>query len=181
LGFLARLCPVKGLDILVDAFIELKKSGNHEDLYLRVAGGMTKEDVPFVKEQETKLHKAGLNDFYTISPNISRAEKINFLRNLTIFSVPARYPEAFGLYVVEALLVGTPVVLPDTGAFPEILSRTKGGLIYEKGKFSSTLKYLLENLDDVKEMGLNGRKAVVEKYCNEKLAKSLIDIILAQK
>lgn len=78
------------------------------------------------------------------------------------------------------MLVGTPVILPDTGAFPEIVSTTKGGLIYEQGKLSNTLQYLLENLDDVKEMGLNGRKAVVEKYCNEKLAKSLIDIILAQ-
>jgi len=44
LGYLARLCPLKGLDILVDAFIELKDTGNHDNLSLKIAGGMTDED-----------------------------------------------------------------------------------------------------------------------------------------
>ena len=49
-----------------------------------------------------------------------------------MFSVPSRYPEAFGLYVIEALAAGTPVVLPKSGAFPEIVEDTGGGIIYEE-------------------------------------------------
>ena len=59
-GFLARLCPLKGLDILVDAFLILKKSSKHSDLRLEIAGGMTGEDEPFVQEQKDKLENAGL-------------------------------------------------------------------------------------------------------------------------
>ena len=98
MGYLARLCPLKGLDILVDVFIELKNSGNHEQLILKIAGGMTDEDKPFVEEQSSKLSKAGLDEYFTISPNITRKEKWEFLKSLSVFSVPARYPEAFGLY-----------------------------------------------------------------------------------
>ena len=78
-----------------------------------------------MEEQRSKLSRAGLDQHFSISPNISREEKLEFLKNLTVFSVPARYPEAFGLYVVEAMLAGTPVVLPASGAFPEIIDSTK--------------------------------------------------------
>ena len=56
---------------------------------------------------------------------------MEFLKNLTLFSVPARYPEAFGLYVVEAMAAGVPVVLPNDGSFPEIIEATQGGYLYD--------------------------------------------------
>ena len=55
-------------------------------------------------------------------------EKEEFLRGLTLFSVPVQYPEAFGLYLVEALASGVPVVQPDASSFPESVAAT-GGLI----------------------------------------------------
>ena len=61
-------------------------------------------------------------------PNVTREEKIFFLRSLTLFSVPTLYEEAFGLYVVEAMACGIPVVQPDSAAFPEIIRATGGGL-----------------------------------------------------
>ena len=180
LGYLARLCPLKGLDILVDAFIELKDSGKHEDLSLRIAGGMTDEDEPFVEEQRSKLSRAGLDKYFSISPNISREEKLEFLKNLTVFSVPARYPEAFGLYVVEAMLAGAPVVLPDSGAFPEIIESTKGGRLYDSsisGKLTETLDDILSDPQSAREIGIHAHEAVLEQYANEKLAKRLVDTV----
>ena len=180
LGYLARLCPLKGLDILVDAFIELKDSGKHDDLSLRIAGGMTDEDEPFVEEQRSKLSRAGLDRYFSISPNISREEKLEFLKNLTVFSVPARYPEAFGLYVVEAMLAGAPVVLPDSGAFPEIIESTKGGRLYDSsisGKLTETLDDILSDPQSAREIGIHAHEAVLEQYANEKLAKRLVDTV----
>jgi hypothetical protein len=55
-------------------------------------------------------------------PNLSRAEKIDFLQGLTVFSVPALYGEAFGLYLIEALAAGVPVVQPRHAAFPELVA-----------------------------------------------------------
>ncbi|MEC8244661.1 MAG: glycosyltransferase family 4 protein [Verrucomicrobiota bacterium] len=178
LGYLARLCPLKGLDLLVDSFIELKDSGNHDNLSLKIAGGMTDEDEPFVEEQRSKLSRAGLDKHFSISPNISREEKLAFLKNLTVFSVPARYPEAFGLYVVEAMLAGAPVILPASGAFPEIIDSTKGGKLYDPsiaGKLTETLDDMLSDPQGARDIGIQGHEAVLEQYANEKLAKRLVD------
>ena len=181
-GFLARLCPLKGLDILIDAFLILKESGKYEDLRLEIAGGMTEEDEPFVQEQKKKLKVAGLSECSTFRPNIERDEKLEFLRELSVFSVPSRYPEAFGLYVIEALAAATPVVFPNSGAFSEIVENTRGGIIYEKNNpsdLANALDQILKDSKVSKKMGMTGRDAVLAKYSNEKLAKSLVDNILA--
>ncbi len=182
LGYLARLCPLKGLDLLVDSFIELKESGKHLTLRLEVAGGMTDEDESFVDEQRRKLTQSGWLDYARIVPNLNRQEKIDFLRGLSVFCVPARYQEAFGLYVVEALAAGVPVVLPGEGAFPEIVETTHGGLLYDpliNGGLSESLDKMLSDPLKAKEMGMRGSQSVFRNYANEKLAQSLVDRILS--
>ena len=62
--------------------------------------------------------------------------------------MPARYQEACGLYVVEALAAGVPVVLPGEGAFPEIVETTHGGLLYDpliNGGLSESLDKMLSD------------------------------------
>ena len=85
-----------------------------------------------MEQQKTKISNAGFTDEVKIKTNLSRPEKIRFLKELSVFCVPARLPEAFGLYVIEAMAAGVPVVLPDHGSFPEIIKETKGGLLYWK-------------------------------------------------
>jgi len=179
---LARLCPAKGLDLFVDAYLEIMNRGNFPELEIRVAGGMTAEDEPYLAEQKNKLDAAGLLDRATFSPNVDRAGKQAFLRNLSVFSVPARFPEAFGLYVLEALAAGVPVALPREGAFPEILEATEGGLLYEENKpfvIADALEDLLGRPDQARSMGCRGHKLVAERFSNERLAQELIDNILA--
>jgi glycosyltransferase involved in cell wall biosynthesis len=182
IGYLARLCPLKGLDILVDAFLLLKETGKFPDLRLEIAGGMTAEDEPFVDEQRRKLTQAGLAECFSIRPNVDRADKLDFLRKLSVFSVPARYPEAFGLYVIEALAAGVPVVLPQSGAFPELVEQTQGGRIFQPNEpsvLAETIQPLLENPDQTKSTGLTGHESVSRDFSNEQLAKRLVDNILA--
>ncbi|MDL5055695.1 glycosyltransferase, partial [Oscillatoria laete-virens NRMC-F 0139] len=70
------------------------------------------------------VKKAGYENDVDFLPNISREDKIKFLQSLTVLSTPATYGEAFGLYVLEALACGVPVVEPRHGAFPELLQAT---------------------------------------------------------
>jgi glycosyltransferase involved in cell wall biosynthesis len=180
IGFLARLCPLKGLDLLVDAYLEIMKRGNHPELELRIAGGMTDDDAPYVEEQKEKIRAAGLDGQTTFLPNVDRDGKLAFLRDLTLFCVPSRYPEAFGLYVVEALAAGVPVVLPHAGAFPEIIEATDGGLLYQSGKTSAlpdALENLLSRPEEAHAMGLRGHEAVVERFSNKTLAVELVDLV----
>ena len=182
IGYLARLCPLKGLDLLVDSFIELKKQEKFSSLRLQIAGGMTSEDEPFVCEQRRKLEAAGLSEYISISPNLTRVQKLEFLKNLTLFSVPARYPEAFGLYVVEAMAAGVPVVLPNDGSFPEIIEATQGGYLYdpkEDGGLIRALEQALCEPEKAKEMGLQGHHSVKNNFANEQLAVALVDQLLS--
>src|SRR6185503_12593774 len=57
------------------------------------------------------------------------ASKIRFLQSLDVLSVPTTYREPKGLYVLEALANGVPVVQPRHGAFPEMLAATGGGVL----------------------------------------------------
>lgn len=182
LGYLARLCPLKGLDQLVDAFLELKELDHFSNLRLEIAGGMTAEDEPYVEEQQRKLVQAGLADHFSIRPNLNRIQKLEFLKNLTVFSVPARHPEAFGLYVIEAMAAGVPVVLPDCGAFPEIVNTTKGGCLYEAGQpgaLTDTLDHMLSDRVQAHKIGQLAHDAVSRYYANEVLAASFVEKILS--
>jgi glycosyltransferase involved in cell wall biosynthesis len=182
LGYFARICPEKGLDLLIDAFIQLKLSGEYPRLKLAVAGTLPKENESFLEEQKRKITAACLESFVVFRPNLSREEKIDFLTNLTLFCVPVRVPEAFGLYVIEAMAAGVSVVLPDHGAFSEILEITGGGITYSSTEPESLLPALEKQLRDrsgCSAMGKQGRAAVHEKFCNEGLARQLVENILA--
>jgi len=182
IGYFARICPEKGLDLLVDVFIQLKQSGEHPRLKLAVAGTLPKENESFLEEQKGKITAAGLDQFVIFRPNLSREEKIKFLAQLTLFCVPARVPEAFGLYVIEAMAAGVSVVLPDHGAFPELLEKTGGGVAYSTTEPESLLHSLGEQLRDpsgCSAMGKQGRVSVHEKFSNEGLARQLVENILA--
>jgi glycosyltransferase involved in cell wall biosynthesis len=95
---------------------------------LHLAGAATAGDEPLIRRLRARIESAGLAARVTWSPNISREEKISFLRGLSLFSVPATYAEAFGLYVVEAMACGVPVVQPEAAAFPELIAAGGGGL-----------------------------------------------------
>jgi glycosyltransferase involved in cell wall biosynthesis len=182
IGYFARICPEKGLDLLVDAFIQLKQSDKHSELKLAVAGTLPQENESFLDEQKRKIIAAGFDKFVVFRPNLSREEKIDFLAQLTLFCVPARLPEAFGLYVIEAMAAGVPVVLPDHGSFPEIIQEAEGGLLFAKDEprgLVNTLNDLLNNSERAKQFGEQGKAAVHEKYSNERLAKELVENILA--
>jgi len=182
IGYFARICPEKGLDLLIDAFIHLKQSGEHPRLKLAVAGTLPKENESFLEEQKGKITAAGLDQFAVFRPNLSREEKIDFLSQLALFCVPARVPEAFGLYAIEAMAAGVSVVLPNHGAFPEILEKTGGGVAYSTTETESLLHALGEQLRDpcaCSAMGKQGRAGVHEKFCNKGLARQLVENILA--
>ena len=173
LGFFARMCRDKGLDTLVEAFIELKRRGKVPRLKLHIGGGCGPNDEPFVKELRRRLAEAGYIGETVFVPNPSRAEKISFLSALMVFSVPATYGEAFGLYLIEALAAGVPVVQPRHGAFPEIIEATGGGMLCEPGNANSladAIEPLLLNPARARELGEAGGRAVSEKFTAEAMA-----------
>lgn len=175
IGYLARMIHGKGLTTLMDAFIALAGRNTVPQVRLRIAGAKTAGDDVYLAGLYKKLEKTGLLDRVTFEPNLSFEAKTKFLQEVTLFSVPATYGEAFGLYIIEAQACGLPVVQPRHGAFPELLQITKGGVLCEPDdpeSLSQALEELL--LDGAKRRALSeqGRANTRLYFSAERMAES---------
>ena len=158
-AYLARIHPAKGLDTLVEAFLKLKEWNRVPGLRLRVAGAAAGKDNRFAELMKRRL--APFAHEVEFQTNLDRDGKLEFLRGATVFSVPATYGEAFGLYLLEAWASGLPVVQPRHAAFPELLARTGGGLLCEPDNstaLAEALQQLLLDPGKARELGDAGRK-----------------------
>jgi glycosyltransferase involved in cell wall biosynthesis len=179
LGFFARMSREKGLDLLVEAFIVLKQRGRAPTLRLRVGGTVGPGDERFVNSLRRRLQTAGLSGQAQFHPNLDRAGKVAFLGSLSVFSVPARYSEAFGLYLVEALAAGVPVVQPRWAAFPELLEATGGGVLCEPespAALAEAIESLLLDPPRAKALGKNGQEAVHKKFTVDRMAQETLRV-----
>ena len=176
LGYFARMCREKGLDLLVEAFIQLKRRGRVPGLWLRVGGGCGPTDEPFVNLLKKRLGAEGLADCAEFHPNLDRERKIQFYQSLTVFSVPALSGEAFGLYLPEAMAAAVPVVQPRHAASSELIEATGGGLVCNPtaAALADGIEQLLLNPEKARTLGEAGRKAIVEKFTVEQMAANFL-------
>jgi glycosyltransferase involved in cell wall biosynthesis len=175
-GYLARLCPEKGLHVLIEAFIELHRRGRVPAVRLKVGGGCGPSEVPYVKALESQLAHQGLAESVSFHPNLSREQKIAFLQSLDLFSVPATQPEASGMYLVEALAAGVPVVQPRFASFPEFVETTGGGVLYDPERrhgLVDALEQLLLDPARRRELSATGQRAVHEQFNAPRMAREV--------
>lgn len=178
LGYFARMCREKGLDTLIDAYLLLRQRPSATNLRLHIGGGCGPGDETFVNEQRGKLAAAGCLSDVQFSPNVDHAGKISFFRGLTVFSTPALYGEAFGLYVIEALAAGVPVVQPRHAAFPELIEATGGGLLCNPGDpvaLADALETLLADPVRARSLGQAGREAVLREFGIDTVARKTLN------
>jgi glycosyltransferase involved in cell wall biosynthesis len=106
-------------------------------------------------------------------------ERINFLKSLSLLSVPVPGGEAFGAYMIESLAAGVPIVQPNAGGYPEFVANTGGGIIYEPNDpehLAKALAGLLAEPNRLRQLGETGKKAVLEKYTMQKMAGQIVDV-----
>lgn len=179
LGFFARMCPDKGLDAVVDAFIELRRRGTLPTLRLKVGGGCGPGDEKFVANQKQKLADAQLLQDTSFHPNVSRDEKIGFFAQCTVLSVPTRMSEAFGLYTIEAMAAGSPLVQPDVCGFREILEGTGGGVVYnarEPKGLANALESLLRDPARLASLSIQGHRSIHTRYSDAAMAAGVLEV-----
>ncbi|MDX2430185.1 MAG: glycosyltransferase family 4 protein, partial [Bacteroides sp.] len=131
IGYISRMCFENGLDILVDAFIILKQKEGFEDVKLILTGGSTGDDKKYLHDIRKKIKDNRLADQVEFHDDFEEQGLRDDLEKVSVVSVPVRNGEAFGIYLLECMVSGVPVVQPALGAFPEIINLTKGGVVYE--------------------------------------------------
>lgn len=163
IGYMARLSKEKGLHHLVDAFIRLKSQPNTDHIKLKIAGWLGADNQTFADELWQRLDANGLKDEFEYLGSIERKEKLDFFRTIDLLSVPTDFLEPKGLYALEAMAAGVPVVVPAHGAFPELIDQTGGGVLFEPRNCEELARHLLDVLgNDQKrfELGAAGQRFV---------------------
>jgi glycosyltransferase involved in cell wall biosynthesis len=143
---------------------------------LKIGGSVTAAEEPYVAQLQARLAAVGLGDRVQWHPNVSFEGKLAFFSDLSLFSVPATYGEAFGLYVIEAMAAGVPVVEPRHAAFPELIETTGGGLLCEPDDprdLARQWERLLGEEGARQTMANRGREAVLARYSADSMAASM--------
>jgi len=146
-GYLARVAPEKGLHLLCEAYRELRR------LYSRptrlwVAGYLASEHGAYLEKIRHDFRQWGLEDAFHYWGDLDRRGKIEFLQRVDIFSVPCTYDEPKGIFLLEAMAAGVPVVQPARGVFPEIIGRTSGGVLAQSNGAVELTQALLALCED---------------------------------
>lgn len=179
IGYLARICPEKGLHVLAEAFHRLTEKPGAKNLQLKIAGYLGEKDRQYFEGIQKQISAWGLQERVKYCGEVDRAEKINFLNSLHVLSVPTVYREPKGLFVLEALANGVPVVQPQHGAFPELLASTGGGILVEPNSppaLAEGIESLLHNPEWREQLGRKGKSAVQRFFNDEVMAKATVEV-----
>ena len=179
IGYLARICPEKGLHILVDAFRLVAETLGADNVQLHVAGYLGKKDEPYLEELVNQIHSWNLSDSFVHHGEVTRTQKIDFLNRLHVFSVPTVYRESKGLSIIESLANGVPVVQPRHGAFPEMIDATDGGILVEPESAEAVATGIIELLSDTDRreyLGETGKINVHQKFSDTIVAEQLLKV-----
>ena len=167
IGFLSKEAYSLGLDVAVDAFMRLKGGTPFTGVRLRICGGSSVGDKSFIADLKKRLSAAGMLDSVDFVQGFDRKTRLEFLESLTVMAVPSRDDQAFGVYLLEAMAAGVPVVQSRQFVFPEIIGATGGGILYDgvdADSLSSALAELLGNPERLRELGEAGRAAAAERF-----------------
>ena len=173
IGYFARIAPEKGLHVLVDAFIKLRRRPRCA-APLRLSGFLGPHQHNYLAGERKKIEEAGLEGSFEHVESPTLRDKVRFLQSLDLFSVPAVFREPKGLYVLEALAHGVPVVEPERGTFPELIQATGGGRLVAPNDPKHLADVLLELLTDEpqrRRLGQAGRAAVEREFTDVVMAR----------
>ncbi len=131
IGYFARMAPEKGFHHAVDAFIEFGRFDDTRNVRFLAGGWLSAQDENFFQEQRRKIVEAGLGDRFAYVGSPDWEGKAQFFRQIDVFSVPADFFEPKGLYALEALAAGIPVIQPAHGSFPPLLSDCPAATLVE--------------------------------------------------
>ncbi len=179
IGYISRMYEEHGFGLLIDAFILLKKKPQFSDTLLKLSGGYTADDKKYVNKQLKKLKKAGLMNQVEIVEDYQTENRFRFFNQLSLLTVPVLKGEAFGTYQLESLACGIPLVQPDLGAFPEIISQTGGGVIYSPNTpeaLAEKWAEMLQKPETLEQMSLEGSRNVREKFAIDVLSEQVLAI-----
>ena len=179
IGYFARVAPEKGLHNLVEAYRILRHERGLPPSRLVAAGYMGADQQSYYEGITRKIASWGLTDEFHYAGTVDRDGKTRFLQSLDVLSVPSGYHEPKGIYLLEAMATGVPVVQPNHGAFPEMLRNTGGGLLAESespAHIADAIMQVWRDPEGARVMGQRGADSVRAHYTIGKMAAGVAQV-----
>jgi len=172
-GYLGRICHDKGLHLLVEAMERLLDEDALPKLRLRAAGYLGVADRPYLRDIQRRVRRWRHPEAFEYVGEVTRDQKIRFLQGLDVMALSTVYRESKGLPALEAMANAVPVVVPNHGAFPELIADTGGGLLVEPGdpkQFADAIRLLALDRAQAQALGQRGYDAVHARYTAAQMA-----------
>jgi glycosyltransferase involved in cell wall biosynthesis len=188
IGYFARVAPEKGLHVLAQAYVKLRhridadaavRSRGEGGLRLEAAGYLSPAHEGYLREARRILEDAGLGGEFSYAGELNRDGKLAFLNRLDVLSVPATYDEPKGMFLLEAMASGVPVVQPRRGAFTEVIEKTGGGVLVPADAVDALadgLFGLWQNRDQAAALGAQAWDGVRRHYTIQQSATRLLEV-----
>lgn len=171
--FIGRFAPVKNLTLLVKSFKEIHEKYPNTELVL-VGDGPLKDNV------ERTIKELKLSKSVRLPGYVSNEKLPQFYQESDIFALSSQH-DNHPITILEAMSCGTPVVAPELGWIPQIITDRKEGLLYEpehKEALSNAIEVLLTDQKLHEDLCKNGRRKAVTNFDWEQRAKKLQELYM---
>lgn len=156
--FLSRLHPVKGLDLLAEAFAKL--ASKHSDVDLVIVG----PDYGAQAALEQQISALGIRSrVHLVGPMWGR-ERFKPVVDAACFCLPSEH-EAFSVAICEAMACGAPVVITHNCNLPEAQD-ARAGLVIDRTvpALTAALDQMLSDSNNARQMGERARQLVLSQF-----------------
>ncbi|MCL2095032.1 glycosyltransferase family 4 protein [Candidatus Saccharibacteria bacterium] len=163
--YAGRIMREKGVELLLEAFLEIKDSYKNAVLVVAGDGGI----MPELREKykDPRIFFEGKLDYDELMALLNRAD---------VFVHPSMYPEGLPTVILEAGLMKCAVVATDRGGSKEVIKSDEYGMIIEENKTSlkRALTELLNKPAKTRKIGERLQRRVREEFVWGKTAKRIV-------
>ena len=164
--FVGRLSTYKGINILIKAANSIQ--------YPLLVAGITKDD--FIKKYPRQLIP---NNIHFLG-KVSEKAKNTLINNCEMLVLPSvNRSEAFGMVLLEASRACKPLITTEIkSGTSDINIHDVTGIVIESknvAQLTTAIKFLFDNPEIAKQMGLNARNKFIDSYTSEKMCSELFN------
>ena len=160
----------------IEKFRDINEIEKKKDQIVYIGRDSYEKGIDILKGIESQI-----NGNVVYCTNFSWKKTMNILKSSSILVVPSRM-ESIPQVIKEAFYLKVPVIATNVGGIPEEMKDGETGFLVEKGnhrELTSKLSILFNDDEKARQMGINGKRFVVENFSWDKIAKDFV--IMAKK
>lgn len=173
--YVGSIIPRKNTELIVNAFVKLKKDTRNDNLQLVLVG---KGDSAYTQKCRDIIPESLRKDVIWC-PFIKNAQLQYVYKNAYAFLLPS-IQEIFGMVLLEAMYFGLPVVSSHSAGAGTLIQNNRNGLIVEQFsayEWTAAIQELLENREFAQNLGNEAKKTIMKDFMWDSIADKMLEYI----